>query len=137
METISGHQETCDFNNITAEEIITYKFAVTIQDKKARDKFIKGTPKIQLILETIELDNYNTGKTGENTEKQKPRKVSTNSSSEEEQIGHTNLTRKRKPTFKEQINFSIRNCRFCRKPNLSLEHICPARRAQCNNCKKM
>ena len=30
-----------------------------------------------------------------------------------------------------------RNCHFCGKPNWSLEHICPAQRAQCNNCKKM
>ena len=47
-----------DFGNITAEEIITYKFAATIKDKRARDKFIKGHLKIQLVLETMELDNY-------------------------------------------------------------------------------
>ena len=35
-------ERKCEFNNITAEEIITYKFAATIKDKKARDKFIKG-----------------------------------------------------------------------------------------------
>ena len=32
---------------------------------------------------------------------------------------------------------SNRNCHFCGKPNWSLEHICSARRAQRNNCKKM
>ena len=52
-------ERRCDFNNITAEEIITYKFAATIKYKKAHDKFIKGPLKIQLVLETIELDNYN------------------------------------------------------------------------------
>ena len=30
-----------------------------------------------------------------------------------------------------------RNCHFSGKPKWSLEHVCPARRAQCNNCKKM
>ena len=30
-----------------------------------------------------------------------------------------------------------RNCHFCCKPNWSLEHVCPARLAQCNNCKKL
>ena len=58
MEEACGHRK-CDFGNITAEEIITYKFAATITDKQARDKFIKGPLKIQLVLETIELDNYN------------------------------------------------------------------------------
>ena len=52
-------ERKCIFNSITAEEIITYKFAATIKNNKARDKFIKGPLKIQLVLETIELDNYN------------------------------------------------------------------------------
>ena len=59
-------ERKCDINNITAEEIITCKFAATIKDKRARDKLIKGPLKIQLILETIELDNYT-----ENTETRK------------------------------------------------------------------
>ena len=51
-------ERKCDFHSITAEEIITYKFAATIKDKKAQDKFIKGPLKIQLVQETIEVDNY-------------------------------------------------------------------------------
>ena len=52
-------ERKCEFNSITPEEIITYKFAATINDKKARDKFIKGPLKLQMVLETIEQDNYN------------------------------------------------------------------------------
>ena len=52
-------ERKCDFGNITAEEIITYKVASTIKDKKARDKFIRGPLELQLVLDTIELDNYN------------------------------------------------------------------------------
>ena len=48
-----------EFIRMTPEEIITYKFAATINDTKARYKFIKGPLKLQLVLETIELDNYN------------------------------------------------------------------------------
>ena len=51
-------ERKCDFGNITPEEIITYKFAAT-NKKRARDNFIKGPLKIQLVLDTIELDNYN------------------------------------------------------------------------------
>ena len=36
-----------------------YKFAATTNGTKARDKFIKGPMKLQLVVETIELDNYN------------------------------------------------------------------------------
>ena len=63
------NERKCDFNNITADEIITYKFAATIKDEKARDKFIKGTLKIQLVLETIDLDNYTRQIRGQKTEK--------------------------------------------------------------------
>ena len=48
-----------EFSRITREEIITYNFAATINDKKAQDKFIKGPFELRTVLETIELDNYN------------------------------------------------------------------------------
>ena len=35
-----------EFNRITPEEIITYNFTATTNDKKARDKFIKGLLKL-------------------------------------------------------------------------------------------
>ena len=52
-------EKQCEFNSIFPEEIITYKFAATINYTKARDKFIKRPLKLQLELETIKLDNYN------------------------------------------------------------------------------
>ena len=126
-------ERKCDFNKITAEENLTYKFAATIKDKIPRDKFIKGPLKIQLVLETIELDNYNRKYGDKKPNTKKAKKDSTSSSTFSELIGHTNQTRKRKPQFSEKKKFSIRNCRFCGKPNWSLEHICPVRKAQCNN----
>ena len=127
----------CDFDNITAEEIITYKFAATIKDKRARDKFMKGPLKIQLVLDTIELDNYNQKYGDKKAKNKKARKDSSNSSTSTELIGHIRQPRKRKINFNEKKNFPNRDCRFCGKPNWSMEHICPARKAQCNNCKKM
>ena len=48
-------ERKCDFSNITAEEIITYKFAPTIKDKRARDNFIKD-----LLENTIGIGNQRT-----------------------------------------------------------------------------
>ena len=97
-----GIQRKCDFSNITAEEIITYNFASTFRDKRARDKFIKGPLKIKLVLETIELDNVNR-KYGDKKPKNKnARKDSSNSSTSTELIGHTNQSRKRKTNFTEK-----------------------------------
>ena len=129
-------ERKCKFNSITSEEIITYKFAATINDKKARDKFIKGPLKLQTVLETIEQDNYNR-KYGDKKTNKKHRKLQLESSSSEEQIAYIHPARKRKRDETGKKKISNRNCHFCGKPNWSLEHICPARRAQCNNCKKM
>ena len=132
-------ERKCDFNNITAEEIITYKIAATIKAKKACDKFgpvIKGPLKLQWVLENIELDNYNREYGGKKPKNKKLRKDSTNNLSEDEQIGYTNQTRKRRSLLPDK-KMPNRNCSFWEKPKWSQEHICPARRAQCNNCKKM
>ena len=83
-------ERKCDFNNVTPEEIITYKFAATIKDKRARDKFIKGPLKIQLVLETIELDNYNRKYGDKKPKIKKAKRESTSSSTSSEQVGHTN-----------------------------------------------
>ena len=130
-------ERKCDFGNITAEEIITYKFAATIKDKRARDKFIKVPLKIQLVLDMIELNNYNRKYGNKKPKNKKARKGSSNSSTSTELVGHTNQPRKRKTNFIEKKKFPNRDCRFCGKSNWSMEHICPARKAQCNNCKKM
>ena len=129
-------ERKCEFNRITPGEIITYKIAATINDKKARDKFIKGQLKLQMVLETIEQDNYNR-KYGDKKPNKKHRKHPSDSSSSEEQVAYTHPARKRKITEIGKKKLSNRNCHFCGKPNWSLEHICPARRAQCNNCKQM
>ena len=136
MKRLVDIERKCEFNSITTEEIITYKFAATIKDKKTQDKFIKGPLKLQLVLETIEQDNYNR-KYGDKKTNKKHRKLKLESSSSEEQVAHTHPTRKRKIAEMGKKKLSNRNCHFCGKPNWSLEHICPARRSQCNNCKNM
>ena len=116
----------CEFNIITPEEIITYKFEATLNDKKARYKFIKGPPKLQMVLETIEQDNFNR-KYGDKKPTKKHRKAPSDSSSSEEQVAHTHPARKRKMTEIGKKKLSNHNSHFCGKPNWSFEHICPAR----------
>ena len=89
-----------------------------------------------MVLGTIEQDNYNR-KYGDKKTNKKHRKLQLESSSSEEQVAHTHPARKRKIAETGKTKMSNRNSCFCGKPNWSLEHICPAQRAQCNNCKKM
>ena len=60
-----------EFNSITPEEIITYKFASSIRDKKAIEKLIKGPLNLETVQRTIEIDNYNQ-KYGDKTLKKTP-----------------------------------------------------------------
>ena len=101
-------ERKCDSGTITAEDIITYKFASTIKDKKARDKLIKGPLKLQLVLDTKELDNYNRKYGDKRPKSKKARKDSSNSSTSTELIGHTNQSRKRKTNFTEKKVFKPR-----------------------------
>ena len=86
-------ERKCEFERITPEEIITYRFAATINDTKARDKFIKGPVKLQLVLETSELDNYNRKYGDKKSKNRKQRKTSSDSSPGGEQIAYRKTTR--------------------------------------------
>ena len=88
-----------EFNTITPEDIITYKFASSINDKKARDKLIKGPLKLQLILETIELDNYNRKYGDKQNRTKRQGRNSSESLSENKQVGYTKPSIKKKATF--------------------------------------
>ena len=125
-----------EFNTITPEDIITYKIAASINDKKARDKLIKGPLKPQLILETIELDNYNRKYGDKQNKTKRQSRNSSESTSENEQVGYTKPVIKKKATFMDKKKTTERNCHFCGKANGTPEHVCPARKAKCNNCKK-
>ena len=111
MEEASGHWEEVRIQQHQArapEDIITYKFAANINDKKAREKFIKGPLKLKLVLETIELDNYNR-KFGDKYAKfKRQRKTSSDTSSKDEQIeqiGYTkHMPRKRTAITNEKKN---------------------------------
>ena len=58
-ERLVDNKRKCECERITPEDIIIYKFAATINDKKTRDYFIKGPLELRTVLETIGLDNYN------------------------------------------------------------------------------
>ena len=126
----------CEFNRILPEEIITYKFAATINDKKARDTYFKSPLKLRTVLETIELDNYNRKYGDKKPRSKRSKKTSSNSSSNGEQVAFTKPVRKRRPLDTERKKPPTRNCHFCGKPNWTSEHNCPAQKSLCNICKK-
>ena len=135
-ERLVDIERKCEFNRITPEEIITYKFAATIKDKKARDKFIKGPLELRTVLETIELDSYNRKYGDKKPRNKKSTMTSSNSSSNGEQVAFIKPVQKQRPLDTEKKKPPTRNFHFCGKPNWTPEHNCPARKSQCNICKK-
>ena len=102
----------CEFTRITPEEIITHKFAATMIDKKhetnsSRDHYNYGRytkPSSRTIPVNTETSNK---------KNKKPRKISSDSSSNAEQIAYTRPARKRKPIDTDRKQLLNRNCHFC------------------------
>ena len=105
-------ERKCKFTIITPLIIITDKFAASINDKKARDKFIKGPLKLKLILEAIELDNYNHKYRDKLTKFKRQQNNSSESTSEDDHVGNTKTATKKKSTFTGKKKTTERNCLF-------------------------
>ena len=112
------------------------KICSLYQRQKSPRKFIKGPPNLQLILETIELGNYNRKYGDKQSKTKRQGRNSSESTSKDEQVGYTKPATKKKAAFTGKKKTTERNCHFCGKANWTPEHICPARKAKCNNCKK-
>ena len=63
-------------------------------------------------------------------------KTSSDSSSDGEQIGYTKSIRKQRPNEMDKKKENTRNCLFYGKANWQPEHSCPARKSQCDKCKR-
>ena len=88
-----------------------------------------------MVLETIELDNYNRkyGEKNRRTEN-KGKHHLTVPQTENSSPTQTNAEEKTKEAVKSIQN--TRKCPICGKPKWAMEHSFPARKAQCNNCKR-
>ena len=81
-----------------------------------------------MVLQTNKLDNYNR-KYGEKEQtNQKQKKLSSDSSSNGEQVAQTKPARIRKTFETNKRKTSNRNSRFYDKPNWTMDHLCPAHR---------
>ena len=125
-------EKECEFETITAEEILISKYMTAITDKKLREKLMKEKkPEMKKTIELIKQDTY-----------EKKNKKST--------IPDALITTKEKAIKEEPIQRMERKfinrpkpntqpgkqCRFCGSPNWNPTHNCPAKEANCRNCEK-
>ena len=123
-------EKECNFNTISAEELLISKHMTAITDKKLRDKIMKEkTLELKKIIEQTEhvreeiLKEHNTGSFDIN------RRETNNKGRTDPENGKI-----RRKT--ENRNFGNRTCRFCNAPNWTPKHKCPALDANCNKCGK-
>ena len=118
----------CNFESITAEELLISKFMTAITDKKLRDKLMKEKqPEVKKTIEMIKQNTYET-KNNKNTI---PQAII---SSREKEIKEEPIQRMEKFNTRPRKKFKYnRPCRFCNAPNWSPTHKCPATHDE--NCK--
>ena len=124
-------EKECNFENITAEELLISKFMTAITDRKLRDKLMKKKkPETKKTIEMIKQNAYE--------------KKNDKNTIPEALISSRKLEIKEKPIqrmdkFNSRLRKKLNNnrpCRFCNAPNWNPTHKCPALVQTCNNCGK-
>ena len=125
-------EKECNFNTISAEELLISKYMTAITDKKLRDKIMKEkTLEMKKIIELIKQNTY------EKKNKKNTIPEALISTKEKLIIKEEPIQRmERFGTRPKNRNFSNRPCRFCNAPNWTPLHKCPATDANCNKCGK-
>ena len=123
-------EKDCNFENITAEDLLISKFMTAITDKKLRDKLMKEKkPEMNKTIEMIKQNTYE--KEGKSTI---PEALISN---REKEIKEEPIQRMKKFNSRPRKNINNnRPCRYCNAPNGSPTHKCPALHQTCNNCGK-
>ena len=124
-------EKECNFENITAEELLISKFMTAITDKKLRDKLMKEKKlKVKKTIKMIKQNIYEK----KNIENSIPEALISN---REKEIKEESIRRMEKFDTPPRNKFNNnRPCRFCNAPNWSQTHKCPALDQTCNNCGK-
>ena len=125
-------EKECNFNTISAEELLISKYMTAITDEKLRDKIMKEkTLEMKKIIELIKQNTY------EKKNKKNTIPEALISTKEKHIIKEEPIQRmERFGTRPKNKNFSNRPCRFCNAPNWTPLYKCPATDANCNKCGK-
>ena len=101
--------------------------------------FIEGLLNLQTMnLKLLYLKPLNSAITTVNTETTNKQNANRRESHQIVlQTGNKLLTPNQQGTLgTNKKKISNGDCHFCGKPNWTMDHLCPAREAQCNNCNK-
>ena len=125
-------EKECNFNTISAEELLISKYMTACTDKKLRDKIMKEkTLDLKKVNKLIKRNTY------EKKNKKNTIPEALISTKEKQIIKDEPIQRmERFGTRPKNENFGNRICRFCTAPNWTPMHKCPALDAYCNKCGK-
>ena len=114
-------EKECNFNTISAEELVISKYMTAITDKKLRDKIMKEkTLELKKVIELIKQNTY------EKKHKKNTIPEALISTKEKQIMKEEPIKRmERFGTRPKHKNFGNRTCRFCTAPNWTPMHKCP------------
>ena len=125
-------EKECNFNTISAEELLISKYMTAITDKKLRNKIMKEkTLELKKVFELIKQNTY------EKKNKKNTIPEALISTKEKQMIKEEPIQRmERFGVRPKNRNFGNRTCRFCTAPNWTPMHKRPALDVNCNKCDK-
>ena len=125
-------EKECNFNAVSAEELLISKYMTAITDKKLRDEIMKEkTLELKKIIKLIKQNTY------EKKNKKNTKPEALISTKDKHIIKEEPIQRMERFGAKpKNKNFGNRPCRFCNAPNWTPIHKCPALEANCNKCGK-
>ena len=110
-------EKECNFESITAEELLISKFMIAITDKKLRDKLMKEKHEMKKLIEMIKQNTYE--------KKNKSTIPEALISNREKEIKKEPIQRMDKLKTRPRNKFNNnRPCKFCNAPYWSPTHIC-------------
>ena len=125
-------EKECNFNAVSAEELLISKYMTAIADKKLRDKILKAkTLELKKIIELIKQNTY------EKKNKNNTIPEALTLTKEKHIIKEEPIQRmERLGTKTKNKQFGNRTCRFCNVSNWTPIHKGQALEANCNKCGK-
>ena len=124
-------EKECNFNTISAEELLLSKYMTAITDKKLRDKIMKeNTLELKKTIELIKKNTYEKNQKEHNTG---TFDINRRKAYNKRGTNPKNGTIRNKT---EKQKFRNRACRFCTAPKRKPMHECPALDVNCKKCGK-
>ena len=113
-ERLTEIERNCNFQTITAEELIIAKFRSIIKDKELKEKLKKADQKIETFIKILQEDTYQ--RKHETNENKEP-KIKTEPSDQIQRIQENKWKQKQPRNYQSTGKYQKPDCKYCGNRN--------------------